>query len=71
MRKLLPFVALLLASSLVFGQEKVSGGNTPPASGQTAQDRAAAEKSRREAAKKALSALKGPKDKDKREQGGR
>ena len=58
MRKILPLVALLLATSLAWGEQKVSGGNTPPSVNQAAQDKAAADKERREAAKKALDALK-------------
>ncbi|MBI4996122.1 MAG: hypothetical protein HZC22_04335 [Rhodocyclales bacterium] len=83
MRKILPIAALLLATGLVWGQQKVSagvtGGNprgsTPPAE-PSAREKAAAEKSQRDAAKKALGALKGaPKDKadkrDDRKPGGR
>jgi hypothetical protein len=68
MHKTLPLAALLLAAGLAWGQPKVSGGSTPPADNQTAQDKAAAEKERREAAKKALDALK---DKKGGKEGGR
>jgi hypothetical protein len=67
-RQLFLIPALMVVATVAAAQPKVSdgvtGGNprgsTAPASGQTAQDQAAAEKSRREAAKKALDALKGP-----------
>lgn len=75
MRRILPLAALLFAAGLAWGEQKVSGGDTPPASGQaaqSAQERAAAEKERRESAKKALEALKGKQDKrDERKPGGR
>lgn len=76
-RKLLVIPALMVMATVASAAPKVSGGETAPASGQAAQDQAAAEKSRREAAKKALDALKGPqKDKagqrdDRNKPGGR
>jgi hypothetical protein len=69
MRKALPVAALLAATSLAFAQPKVSGGDTPPADSKAAQEKAAAEQARRDAAKKALGALKGSKEQDQRGQG--
>jgi hypothetical protein len=77
MRQLLVIPALLVMATVASAQPKVSGGETAPVVSQTAQEQAAAEKSRREAAKKALDALKGPrKDRpgqqdDRNKQGGR
>ncbi len=66
-RRLLVIATLLAFAASASAQPKVSGGETAPADAQAAQERAAAEKQRREAAKKALDALKGPQDKDKRD----
>jgi hypothetical protein len=70
-------IAVLLAATVAIAEPKVSGGvtegnprgSTPPASDPSVQEKAAAEQSRRDAAKRALDALKGsPKDKaDKRD----
>ena len=57
-RPLLVLAALLATSYLALAEKKVSGGDTPPSGNQAAQDKAAAEKERREAAKRALDALK-------------
>jgi hypothetical protein len=69
-------ILAVLAATVAIAEPKVSGGSTPPASDPSAQEKAAAEQSRRDAAKRALDALKGsPKDKadkrDDRKPGGR
>jgi hypothetical protein len=74
-RQVVP-IAVLLAATIAFADQKASGGGTPPAADPSAQEKAAAEQSRRDEAKKALNALKGAsKDKsdkrDEREPGGR
>lgn len=82
-RQIVP-IAVLLAANIAYAGPKVSDGvtvgnprgSTPPAGDPSAQEKAAAEQSRRDAAKRALDALKGsPKDKadqrDDRKPGGR
>ncbi len=69
MRRLI-VLAALLAANLAVAEPKVSGAGTPPASGQAApaadKGQAAPDSSRRDAAKKALGAIKGDAGKDKR-----
>lgn len=69
MRRAFAFAALLAAASAL-AQTKVSGGDTPPAAGQTApasdKNPVAPDGSRRDTAKKALEAIKGNSTKDKR-----
>jgi hypothetical protein len=63
-------LAALLATNLAVAETKVSGGGTPPASRQAApaadKGQAAPDSNRRDAAKKALGAIKGDAGKDKR-----
>lgn len=61
-RRILPLAALL-AATFAFAGQKVSTGGTPPADAkatQAAEEKAAAERNRREEARKALRALQGP-----------
>jgi hypothetical protein len=67
------FIVALLATAVAVAEPKVSGGGTPPAGGNsTAQpappDKPATSAADREAARKALDALKGGKAQDKRGQ---
>lgn len=67
------FIVALLATSVAVAEPKVSGGGTPPAGGNSTAQPAPPEKpatpaADRDAARKALGALKGGKTPDKRSQ---
>lgn len=74
MTRCLVVIAALLVASVAVAETKVSGGGTPAAPGQAApaadKGQAAPDSNRRDAAKKALGAIKGDAGKDKRVTGG-